>query len=190
MAQKARARQQRSRMASKRSRARLQKGRSASRKAAAAAAKGRQAARSRRQPAAAKRRKAAEKRGLEIFDQQIGALWDRFTNECRQFAEGFNQEIGSHQLQLEENPAGLMVKLPTDGAEVFFQLDRAERHVQCVMTSGCTSFGSCITEQAPMGLTIMDGRLQFVYDGLLVSEEELAVNLLTRLVESGTPTAR
>jgi hypothetical protein len=166
---------------------RTDKGR-ALRKAPARAAKARTATRNPR-AGLAKQPKAAA-RSLEIFDRQIEAVWTRFTGECRQFAEGFNQEMGSHQMQLEENPAGLMVKLPSDGAEVFFQLDRAERHVQCVMSSGCTSFGSCITEQAPVGLTTMDGRLQFVYNGHLVSEEELAVNVLTRLVEAGLPTAR
>jgi hypothetical protein len=189
MVQKARARQLRSRVASKRSRTTVHEGQGVSRKAALAAAKPRKAARSRRQSSAPKR-KAAQERGLEIFDQQIDAVWTRFTSECGQFAEGYNQELGSHQMQLEENPAGLMVKLPSDGAEVFFQLDRTERHIQCVMSSGCTSFGSCITEQAPVGLTIMDGRLQFVYNGHVVSEEELAVNVLTRLVEAGLPTTR
>jgi hypothetical protein len=187
MAQKPRARQQKRDAASTRRRTPTRKGR-ALRKAPARGVKARQAVRSSR-PVATKRRTAAQTRALEIFDEQIDAVWTRFTRECRQFAEGFNQEIGSPQMRVEENPAGLMVKLPVDGSEVFFQLDRADRHVQCVMTSGCTSFGSCISEQAPLGLTIMDGRLHFLYNGQLVSEEQLAVNVLTRLVESGLPTS-
>lgn len=137
--------------------------------------------------AGARTREAAQKRSFEIFDQQIDSLWNRFAGECRLFAQGFNQEIGADQLRIEENPAGLLVRFTADGAEVFFQLDRAERHIACIMTSGCTSFGSCITEHAPVGLTIVEGQLQFVYGGSLASEEDLAVRVLTSLVESGSP---
>lgn len=144
---------------------------------------------SRPRRSATRAREAARKRSFEIFDRQIDALWTRFTSECRLFAQGFNQEIGADQLRIEENPAGLLVRFTADGAEVFFQLDRADRHIACVMTSGCTSFGSCITEHAPLGLTIVDAQLRFVYGGSPVSEEDLAVRVLTSLVESGSPAA-
>ena len=124
-----------------------------------------------------------------MFDQQIDSLWDRLANECRQFAEGFNQEIGAEQLRVESHPAGVMVKLTTDGAEVFFQLDRTERHVSVAMTTGCTSFGSCITDQAPVGLAIMEGQLRFLFGGNAVSAEELAVKILTDLLEADSPRA-
>jgi hypothetical protein len=137
--------------------------------------------------ASPKERKAAEKRAFEVFDQQIGPLWDRLTTECNQFAEGFNREMGADQLRVESNPAGLMVRLTTDGAEAFFQLDRTARHVSVAMTTGCTNFGSCITDQAPVGLAIMDGQLRFLFGGSPISEEELAVRILTDLLEADAP---
>lgn len=128
-------------------------------------------------------------RAFDVFDQQIDPLWDRLTNECRQFAQGFNQEMGAHQLLVESISAGLMVRSTTDGAEAFFQLDRTARHVSVAMTTGCTSFGSCITDQAPVGLTILDGQLRFLFRGEAVSEEELAVKILTDLLEADAPKA-
>jgi hypothetical protein len=124
-----------------------------------------------------------------VFDQQIGPLWDRLTTECAQFAEGFNREMGADQLRVESNPAGLMVRLMTDGAEAFFQLDRDSRHVSVAMSTGCTNFGSCITDQAPVGLAIMDGQLRFLFGGSAISEEELAVRILTDLLEADAPKA-
>ena len=93
------------------------------------------------------------------------------------------------QLLVERIDAGLMVRLTTDGAEAFFQLDRTGRHVSVAMTTGCTNFGSCITDQAPVGLTILDGQLRFLFGGQAVSEEELAVKILTDLLEANAPKA-
>jgi|SRR5215204_4203718 len=140
---------------------------------------------------AAKRgaRQAAERHALAVFDQQIGPLWDRLVDQCRQFAHGFNQEVGANQLQVESNPAGLMVRLPADGAEAFFQLDTSERHFAVAMSTGCTSFGSCITDQAPVGLAILDGQLRFLFGGRTISEEDLAVRILTDLIEADAPKA-
>ena len=132
---------------------------------------------------------SAAQRAFDLFDQQIDPLWDRLTNECRHFAEGFNQEIGAHQLLVESFDAGVMVRLTTDGAEAFFQLDRTGRHVSVVMRTGCTNFGSCITDQAPVGLTILDGQLRLLFRGEAVSEEELAVRVLTDLLEPDAPNA-
>jgi hypothetical protein len=132
-------------------------------------------------------RRAAEKQALALFDRQIGPLWDRLTDQCQQFARGFNQEMGADQLHVERNPAGLMVRLPTDGAEAFFQLDRDARHVSVMLSTGCTSFGSCITDQAPVGLAILDGQLRFLFGGAAVSEEDLAVRILTDLIEADAP---
>src|SRR6185295_11142142 len=158
------------------------------------APKGRTAApnvRARRQrPAASpKQRKAAEKRAFDVFDQQIDPLWARLENECRQFAEGFNREMGADQLRVESHPAGLMVRLTTDGAEAFFQLDRDGRHVAVATSTGCTNFGSCITDQAPVGLAILDGPLRLLFGGRAISEEELAVKILTDLLEADSPAA-
>jgi hypothetical protein len=146
------------------------------------------AARRRQRPTASpKARKAAEKRAFEVFDRQIDPMWDRLTHECQQFAGGFNREMGAEQLRVESNPAGLMVRLATDGAEVFFQLDRTARHVSVAMSTGCTNFGSCITDQAPVGLAILDGQLRFLFAGSVISEEELAVKILTDLLEADAP---
>ena len=139
--------------------------------------------------ASPKERKAAEKRAFDVFDRQIDPLWDRLANECRQFAAGFNQEMGADQLRVESHPAGLMVRLTTDGAEAFFQLDRTARHVSVAMSTGCTNFGSCITDQAPVGLAILDGQLRFLFGGSAISEEELAVRILTDLLEADSPKA-
>jgi hypothetical protein len=133
------------------------------------------------------RRKAAQKQAFEAFDRQIGPLWDRLEDQCRQFAQGFNQEMGANQLHVDSNPAGLMVRLPTDGAEAFFQLDRDARHVSVMLSTGCTSFGSCITDQAPVGLAILDGQLRFLFGGAAISEEDLAVRILTDLIEADAP---
>ncbi len=57
------------------------------------------------------------------------------------------------------------------------------------MTTGCTNFGSCITDQAPVGMTILSGQLRFLFRGQAVSEEELAVKILTDLLEADAPKA-
>lgn len=132
---------------------------------------------------------SSAQRAFDLFDQQIDPLWERLTNECRHFAQGFNQEMGAHQLLVESIDAGVMVRLTTDGAEAFFQLDRTGRHVSVAMTTGCTNFGSCITDQAPVGLTILDGQLRLLFRGEAVSEEELAVRILTDLLEADAPKA-
>jgi len=159
------------------------KGRTPSQKGRPAARKGRAATQ------ALKERMTAAQRACDVFDQQIDPLWDRLTNECRHFARGFNQEMGAHQLLVESIAEGLMVRLTTDGAEAFFQLDRTGRHVSVVMRTGCTNFGSCITDQAPVGLTILGGQLRFLFRGEAVSEEELAVGILTDLLEADAPKA-
>ena len=55
------------------------------------------------------------------------------------------------------------------------------------MSTGCTNFGSCITDQAPVGLAILDGQLRFLFGGSVISEEELAVKILTDLLEADAP---
>lgn len=132
---------------------------------------------------------SAAERAFDVFDRQIDALWERLTNECRHFAQGFNQEMGAHQLLVESIDAGVMVRLTTDGAEAFFQLDRTGRHVSVVLRTACTNFGSCITDQAPVGLTILGGQLRLLFRGEAVSEEELAVKILTDLLEAEAPKA-
>jgi hypothetical protein len=179
--------QQKRRIAPQKRRTAPRKGRSAAQKGRTAAQKVRAARRGQRPTASAKERKAAETRAFDVFDQQIDTLWNRLANECRQFAEGFNHEMGADQLRVESHPAGLMVRLTSDGAEAFFQLDRTERHVSVAMSTGCTNFGSCITDQAPVGLAILNGQLRFLLRGSAISEEELAVRILTDLLEADSP---
>ena len=133
---------------------------------------------------AEKRRRAAV-----VFDRQVHSVWDRFGQECRQFAEGFNGEIGSHQLHVESNPDAVAVTFAV-GGEVIVQLDRTQRHIACWMRSRCTEFGSCIVEQPPVGLTIERGHLRFVYGASVIAEDDLAVRLLTDLIRLETPVAR
>jgi hypothetical protein len=147
-------------------------------------AKRRRSTKSRR--AARARIEALRKRLAEIFEQQVQSVWSRFGAECHQFAEGFNNEIGSHQLHVETNPDTVVVRFAS-GGEAVVQLDREHKHVGCWITSSCNGFGSCIVEQPPIGLTIDDDRLHFMYGASLMSEDDLAVKLLTDLVQSNTP---
>jgi len=130
----------------------------------------------------AKARQAAEQRALAIFEQQIEPLWKAFAHECLQFAEGFNSEIRAYQLQIESNPDTVVARFAS-GGEVLVQLDRTLRHVACFISSGCTAFGSCIVEQPAVSLTIQDGQLRFVYGASVMAPDDLAVKLLTDLVQ-------
>jgi hypothetical protein len=135
------------------------------------------------------KRRAEEQRALgNLFHQQVAPLWSRFGNECRQFADGFNAEWGSRKLQIELGSDVVMAKV-AGGGEVLVQLVRENQHVFCVMTSGCTDMGACCVDQLPLGLSIADGRLGFVYGADAMSEESLAVKLLTDLVQMNTPGA-
>jgi hypothetical protein len=73
------------------------------------------------------------------------------------------------------------------GGEVLVQLVRENHHVFCVMTSGCNDMGACRVDQLPLGLSIADGRLGFVYGENTMSEAGLAVKLLTDLIAMDTP---
>ena len=125
---------------------------------------------------------------IGIFDRQVQAAWDRFGQECRQFAEGFNHEVGSRQLHVEVNP-DVVTATFASGAEVVIQVDRTQRQVACWMRSRCAAFGSCIVDQPPVGLTIERGQLRFVYRAKVVAEDDLAVELLTDLIRLDTPAA-
>jgi hypothetical protein len=116
----------------------------------------------------------------------VEPLWSRFGNECRQFADGFNAEWGSPKLQIEFGSDVVMAKI-AGGGEVLVQLVRESQHVFCVMTSGCTDMGACSVDQLPLGLSIADGRLGFIYGPQTMSEHRLAVNLLTDLVQMNMP---
>lgn len=142
-----------------------------------------------RRPAggARKRRAAREQRALnKLFLEQVESLWTRFGTECRQFADGFNAEWGSPTLQIETGADVTMARF-AGGGEVLVQLVRENHHVFCVMTSGCSELGACRVDQLPLGLSIADGRLGFVYGENSMSEAGLAVKLLTDLMAMDTP---
>jgi hypothetical protein len=136
-----------------------------------------------------KRQAAEEQRALaNLFHEQVEPLWSRFGNECRQFADGFNAEWGSPKLQIEFGSDVVMGRF-AGGGEVLVQLVRENQHVFCVLTSGCTDLGACSVDQLPLGLSIADGRLGFIYGAEAMSEDSLAVKLLTDLVQMNTPGA-
>lgn len=161
----------------------------------AAAAKrqvGRKSQRASRPRVSEERRRQLElKRRIdELFEQQIEGLWSKLGHECREFAEGYNHEIGTQHLDVQQHPDGVLVKFAESGGEVGLQLDREHRQVTCYLHSGWTNLGSSIMESPPIGLTIHDGQLRLVYGDSIISEEDLAVRLLTDLTgggESATP---
>jgi hypothetical protein len=124
----------------------------------------------------------AQKRAAQIFEEQIQDVWTRFGQECLQFAEGFNNEIGAHQLHVEVNSDTVVANFMM-GGEVLVQLDRDHKHVGCFITSQCGAFGSCIVEQPPIGFSVEDDRLRWVYGARLMAEDDLAVKLMTELVQ-------
>jgi hypothetical protein len=130
----------------------------------------------------AKAREAAEQRASAVFEQQIDPLWQGLAHQCLQFAEGFNSEIRAHLLQVESNPDTIVAKFAS-GGEVLFQLDRTLGHIACWISSGCAPFGSCIVEQPSVSLTIQDGELRFVYGATVMTPDDLAVKVLTDLVQ-------
>jgi hypothetical protein len=138
-----------------------------------------------RRAATATRATIAQKRAAQAFEQQIQDVWDRFGKECQQFAEGFNGEIGAHQLHVECNPDTVVASFRL-GGEVLVQLDREYKHVGCFISSQCGDFGSCIVEQPPIGFSVENDRLQWVYGATPMSADDLAVKLMTELVQMDT----
>jgi len=115
-----------------------------------------------------------------VFDRQVQVVWDRLGQECRQFAEGFNSEIGSPQLHVESDDDALAVTFAVGGQAVV-QLDRTQRQIICWMRTRGTDVGSGIVEQPLVSLTIERGDLRFVYGTSVMAENEFAITLLTDL---------
>jgi hypothetical protein len=126
-----------------------------------------------------------QQRAFRAFANQADSLWSGLTNQCQQFAEGFNQAAGGPALQVHVESTTVRVAYPPGDAELFLQLDKDERYVQAWLNSGCTTYGSCLSDQLPVGLTVTGDELQFVLRGDIVSDEHVAVVLLTQLT-SGT----
>jgi len=118
---------------------------------------------------------------FKAFAEQVDSLWGGLAEQCRQFADGFNRAVEAPALMVQAEPTSLRVAYPRADAELFVQLDRDERLLQAWMNTGCATYGSCLTDQLPVGLTVRDSRLHFAMTGEVISDEHLAVTLLTQL---------
>ena len=114
-----------------------------------------------------------------LFDRQIDSVWSGLGDQCREFAAGYNLELGAHELIVHCRPDIIVVTF-AEGGELRLQLDRAHRAVSGLITSGCAK-GICSFESPPLAFTTHDKRLRFVYAAREISEEDLAVRLLTQL---------
>jgi|SRR5271170_3629985 len=146
--------------------------------------------------AAPSRRRAARKpldlqeRTFQVFAEQADSLWSRLTDQCQQFADGFNQALGAPALQVLAEPTTLRVAYPRGDAELFFQLDKVQRYVQAWLNTGCITYGDCLTDPLPVGLTVNGNELQFAFRGDVTSDEQLAVTLLTQLTSGNAEQER
>jgi hypothetical protein len=122
-----------------------------------------------------------QEKTLQVFAEQADSLWSRLTDQCRQFAYGFNRVMGESALQVEAEPTTLRVAYVPGDAELFFQLDKEERYVQAWMNTGCATLGHCLSDQLPVGLMVRNNQLQFAFGGDIASDERIAVALLTQL---------
>jgi hypothetical protein len=122
-----------------------------------------------------------QERAYQVFAEQADPLWNDLTDQCRQFADGFNQALGSSELHVEAAGTTLRVEYPRAEAVLRLTLDKTERYVQATLDSGCAARGSCATDQPIVGLTVNGNDLRFVLAGEVVSNERLAVELLTKL---------
>ena len=75
----------------------------------------------------------------------------------------------------------IRVAYPRADAVLSVALDKAERYVQATLDNGCADRGSCAADQPAVGLTVNGNDLRFVLAGEIVSNEQLAVELLTKL---------
>ena len=58
--------------------------------------------------------------------------------------------------------------------------------MECWINCGCDTHGNCSTNQQPVGMTVRGDSLHFAYAGDVVSDERLAIQLLTQLT-NGNP---
>jgi hypothetical protein len=151
------------------------------------------AAATRKTRAAATRKRRSRKpidlqqHAFQVFAEQADSLWARLSDQCRQFAEGFNRALGIPALQVQADPSTVRVGYSQSDAELFLQLDRTERYLQAWVNTGCATYGTCLTDRLPVGLTVNGNELQFVLGGDIVSDERLAVALLTQLTTGSAP---
>jgi hypothetical protein len=125
-----------------------------------------------------------QKRAFQLFAEQVDPLWSGLASQCRQFADGFNKALGAEELHVQAEPDSLRVAFPRADAELLLTLDKAERYFQAWLNTGCATYGSCLTDQPPVGLTVSGDALRFVLGGDVISDEQLAVTLLTQLTSA------
>jgi hypothetical protein len=121
-----------------------------------------------------------------VFAEQADSLWSRLAEECRQFAEGFNEALGSRGLEVHADRETLQVAYPQAEIELLMELDKSERYIQASFNSGPPSARSRFTDPLSVGLTVSGNQLRFVLGGDVVSEEHVAVTLLTQLTSGNT----
>jgi len=126
-----------------------------------------------------------QERAYRVFAEQAEPLWNDLTYQCQQFADGFNKALGASALHVQAAPTRLRVAYPRAEIALVVELDKAERYVQATLDTGCAARGYCLTDQPAVGLTVNGNELRFVLAGEVVSNEQLAVALLTKLT-SGT----
>src|SRR5262245_36366412 len=146
------------------------------------AARARRGSTTTRRAAASNRVTSDRTQAVQLFEAQIQNVWNRFGQECLQFAEGFNNEIGANQLVVDCNSDRVVARFSA-GGEMLVQLDREHHHVDCYISSSCGDFGSCVVEQPPLGFFIESDRLRWVFGAASISEDDLAVKLMTELVQ-------
>jgi hypothetical protein len=137
--------------------------------------------RDRRAKALRRKRPDLQEHVFQVFAEQADSLWSGFAHQCRQFAEGFNNQVGAPELNLEADATTLRAAYPKGDAELLVTLDKTERYVQCWMNTGCGTEGCCSTNQPPVGMTVRDNALHFAFGGEVVTAEHLAITLLTQL---------
>ena len=144
--------------------------------------------RARTKPARARPRPKADlqARVFRVFARQADSLWSGFADQCRQFADGFNTQFGAPELTIEADATTLRAAYPKGDAELVVTLDKGERYVQCWINCGCDTHGNCSTNQQPVGMTVRGDVLHFAYGGDVVSDERLAIQLLTQLTNGNT----
>ena len=120
-------------------------------------------------------------RVFRVFAAQADSLWSGFADQCRQFAEGFNDQLGTTELIVEADATTVRATYPKGERELLVTLDKAERYVQCWVNTGCGTEGCCGTSQPPVGMMVRDNALHFAFGGEAVTDERLAIALLTQL---------
>jgi hypothetical protein len=119
---------------------------------------------------------------LAVYAKQIDSLWNRLADQCRQFATGFNQAAGGSVLEIQQpNPMTIRAAYPRAEMELVLTLDKQEGYIDGVMNVGLPADGELFQVPIGVGLTVSDSTLRFVRKGDIVSDEFVAVDILTQL---------